>query len=117
MGYINDFRAKLTVLIEDGRTEEAVKFAADKVLESYRNGVGLKDQADPADVRKAGWCPSTPVMGKLATMDTIYSSFRPCCLVSASASSTRHQRGDTDSFQLVILLTVTARQSGDLGAL
>jgi hypothetical protein len=30
MGYINDFRAKLTELIEDGRTEEAVKFAADK---------------------------------------------------------------------------------------
>jgi len=31
MGYINDFRAKLSELIEDGRTEEAVKFAADKV--------------------------------------------------------------------------------------
>jgi hypothetical protein len=60
------------------------------------------------------WCPSTPVIGKLATMDTICSSFRPCCLVSASACSTGHQRGDTDSFQLVILLTVTARQSGDL---
>ena len=29
MGYINDFRSKLTELIEDGRTEEAVKFAAD----------------------------------------------------------------------------------------
>ena len=53
MGYINDFRAKLTALIEDGRTEEAVKFAADKVLESYRNGAGLIEQADPADVRKA----------------------------------------------------------------
>ena len=50
MGYINDFRAKLTELIEDGRTEEAVKFAADKVLESYRNGAGLIDKADPADV-------------------------------------------------------------------
>jgi hypothetical protein len=52
MGYINDFRAKLAELIEDGRTEEAVKFAADKVLESYRNGAGLIDKADPADVRK-----------------------------------------------------------------
>ena len=52
MGYINDFRAKLIELIEDGRTEEAVKFAADKVLESYRNGAGLSDKADPADVRK-----------------------------------------------------------------
>jgi hypothetical protein len=53
MGYINDFRAKLAELIEDGRTEEAVKFAADKVLESYRNGAGLSERADPADVRKA----------------------------------------------------------------
>jgi hypothetical protein len=53
MGYINDFRAKLTTLIEEGRTEEAVKFAADKVLESYHNGAGLIEKADPADVRKA----------------------------------------------------------------
>jgi hypothetical protein len=53
MGYINDFRSKLTALIEDGRTEEAVKFAADKVLESYHNGAGLIERADPADVRKA----------------------------------------------------------------
>jgi hypothetical protein len=52
MGYINDFRAKLTELIEDGRTEEAIKFAADKVLESYRNGAGLIDKADAADARK-----------------------------------------------------------------
>jgi hypothetical protein len=53
MGYINDFRAKLTALIEDGRTEDAVKFAADKVLESYHNGAGLIDKADPADVPRA----------------------------------------------------------------
>ena len=53
MGYINDFRAKLSELIEDGRTEEAVKFAADKVLESYRNGAGLIERADPADVPPA----------------------------------------------------------------
>jgi hypothetical protein len=53
MGYINDFRAKLTALIEEGRTEEAVKFAADKVLESYHNGAGLTDKADPADVPHA----------------------------------------------------------------
>ena len=52
MGYINDFRAKLTELIEDGRTEETVKFAADKVLESYRNGAD-KANADPADVPHA----------------------------------------------------------------
>ena len=53
MGYINDFRSKLAALIEEGRTEEAVKFAADKVLESYHNGADLIDKADPADVRKA----------------------------------------------------------------
>jgi hypothetical protein len=53
MGYINDFRAKLTELIEEGRTEEAVKFAADRVYESYRNGAELMEKADPADVRKA----------------------------------------------------------------
>ena len=53
MGYINDFRAKLTALIEDGKIEEAVKFAADKVLESYRNGADMSTKADPADVRKA----------------------------------------------------------------
>ena len=53
MGYINDFRAKLIELIEDGRTEEAVKFAADKVLESYRNGADSVATADPADVRGA----------------------------------------------------------------
>jgi len=53
MGYINDFRAKLTELIEEGRTEEAVKFAADKVLESYHNGADMMEKADPADVRKA----------------------------------------------------------------
>jgi hypothetical protein len=49
MGYINEFRAKLTALIEDGRTEEAVKFAADKVLESYHNGAD-KANTDEADV-------------------------------------------------------------------
>ena len=53
MGYINEFRAQLTALIEDGRTEEAVKFAADKVLESYHNGAGTTEKADAADVRKA----------------------------------------------------------------
>ena len=53
MGYINEFRAKLAALIEEGKTEEAVKFAADKVLESYHNGAGLIDKADPAEVRKS----------------------------------------------------------------
>jgi hypothetical protein len=56
MGYINDFRAKLTELIEDGRTEEAVKFAADKVLESYRNGAD-KANADEADESPARTAP------------------------------------------------------------
>jgi hypothetical protein len=53
MGYINDFRAKLIELIEDGRTEDAVKFAADKVLESYRNGADMIGRADPAAVPHA----------------------------------------------------------------
>jgi hypothetical protein len=53
MGYINDFRAKLTALIEDGRTEDAVKFAADKVLESYHNGADSVATADAADVPRA----------------------------------------------------------------
>jgi hypothetical protein len=54
MGYINDFRSKLSALIEEGKTEEAVKFAADKVLESYHNGAD-KANTDPADERKAGF--------------------------------------------------------------
>ena len=53
MGYINEFRAQLAALIEEGKTEEAVNFAADKVLESYHNGAGLIDKADPAEVRKS----------------------------------------------------------------
>jgi hypothetical protein len=56
MGYINDFRAKLTELIEDGRIQEAVKFAADKVLESYRNGAD-KANADEADAPPARTAP------------------------------------------------------------
>jgi hypothetical protein len=42
------------------------------------------------------------VMGKLATTDIIFSIFqpRPSCMVYAC--STRHQTGDTDSFQRVI---------------
>jgi hypothetical protein len=38
MGYINEFRGKLASLIEEGKEAEAVKYAADTVLESYRNG-------------------------------------------------------------------------------
>jgi hypothetical protein len=53
MGYINEFRGKLTALIEEGKTGEAVKFAADTVLESYRNGLELGSKADKRDVRKA----------------------------------------------------------------
>ena len=53
MGYITDFRGKLQALIADGKDEEAVKFAADTVLESYRNGVEVGSKADTDDVRKA----------------------------------------------------------------
>ena len=53
MGYITDFRGKLQALIAEGRAEDAVKFAADTVLESYRNGVDVGSKADPGDVQKA----------------------------------------------------------------
>lgn len=53
MGYITDFRGKLQTLIAAGNAEEAVKFAADTVLESYRNGVEVGSKADPGDVRTA----------------------------------------------------------------
>jgi hypothetical protein len=51
MGYITDFRGKLQTLIAEGKDEEAVKFAADTVLESYRNGVDVGSKADRDDVR------------------------------------------------------------------
>jgi hypothetical protein len=53
MGYINDFRAKFTALIEEGKRDEAIKFAADTVLESYRNGLETGAKADKEDVRRA----------------------------------------------------------------
>ena len=53
MGYITDFRGKLQALIAEGKDEEAVKFAADTVLESYRNGVEVGSKADKDDVRTA----------------------------------------------------------------
>jgi hypothetical protein len=53
MGYINDFKAKLATLITEGKAEEAVKYAADSVLESYHNGADMGMHADKADVRKA----------------------------------------------------------------
>jgi len=49
MGYINDFRAKLRRLIEAGETEHAIQYAADTVLESYRNGVEIGSRADTHD--------------------------------------------------------------------
>ena len=53
MGYINDFRGKLAALISEGKEAEAVKLAADTVLESYRNGFELGTKADKEDVRTA----------------------------------------------------------------
>src|SRR5262249_38682675 len=45
-------------------------------------------------------------MDKLATMDTIGSSFRPWLSCQGICLLNRHQTGDTDSVQLVILLPV-----------
>ena len=45
-------------------------------------------------------------MDKLATMDTIGSSFRPWLSCQGICLLNRHQTGDTDSFQPVILLPV-----------
>src|SRR6266705_2312690 len=56
--------------------------------------------------RVPGWCPSTAVMDKLATMDTIGSSFRPQLSCPGICLLNRHQTGDTDSVQPVILLPV-----------
>lgn len=51
MGYINDFRAKLRQLIEEGETEHALKYAADTVLESYRNGQNGEQRSSKAEHR------------------------------------------------------------------
>src|SRR5437588_2441735 len=45
-------------------------------------------------------------MDKLATMDTIGSSFRPWLSCQSICLLNRHQTGDTDSVQPVILLPV-----------
>ncbi len=37
--YLKDFRLQLLDLIEQGSPVEAVRFAADKVLASYKNGL------------------------------------------------------------------------------
>ena len=38
-GYLNDFRQQLLELIQQGNSGEAVHFASDKVLQSYKNGL------------------------------------------------------------------------------
>ena len=53
MGYINDFRAKLGALIEEGKVDQAVKYAADICLESYRNGMKAASGVEEKDVRRA----------------------------------------------------------------
>jgi hypothetical protein len=53
MGYINDFRAKLAQLIEEGKHEEALKYAADSVWDSYKNGQKSVSGLEEKDVRKA----------------------------------------------------------------
>lgn len=53
MGYINDFRGKLAALIEEGKQAEAVKYAADTVLESYRNGQEARKDSAESSSREA----------------------------------------------------------------
>ena len=50
MGYINDFCSEFRARIAQGETEAAVKYAADTVLQSYRNSqeAGKGDRAEGA---------------------------------------------------------------------
>jgi hypothetical protein len=52
MGYINDFMSQLRTLIDEGKVDQAVKYAADTVHESYRNGMNAA-AAEEGDKRKA----------------------------------------------------------------
>jgi hypothetical protein len=52
MGYINDFISQLRTKISEGKIDEAVRYAADTCLESYRNGMKAAN-AEEGDVRKA----------------------------------------------------------------
>jgi hypothetical protein len=52
MGYINDFISQLRSMIAEGKIDQAVKFAADTCLESYRNGMKAA-AAEEGDKRKA----------------------------------------------------------------
>ena len=46
MGYIHDFERELRERLDAGDIDGAVKFAKEKALESYRNGVEMGAQAD-----------------------------------------------------------------------
>ena len=52
MNYLNEFKDELEDIISEGRIDEAVDFAAEKVLESYKNG------------KKAGSEPKKPSASK-----------------------------------------------------
>ena len=52
MGYINDFISQLRTKISEGKIDEAVRYAADTCLESYRNGMKAAS-AEEKDVQKA----------------------------------------------------------------
>ena len=53
MGYIHDFERELRTRLDAGDVDGAVKFAKEKALESYRNGVEMGAQADKKDGEKA----------------------------------------------------------------
>ncbi len=45
--YLKDFRLQLLDLIEQGSPVEAVRFASDKVLQSYKNGLKAGREGKP----------------------------------------------------------------------
>ncbi len=45
--YLKDFRHQLLDLIEQGSPAEAARFAGDKVLESYKNGLKAGREGKP----------------------------------------------------------------------
>lgn len=55
MAYLEDFKAELKHKLERGEDVDAVaKWVAEKILESYRNGLAVGGKAKPSDGRTGG---------------------------------------------------------------